>query len=53
VASASLRLLYSSTFMLCVFLMVAILTGGVLDSNRSEVESYCGFDLHFLYGHRW
>jgi hypothetical protein len=27
--------------------------GGVLDnsySNRSEVESYCGFDLHFLYG---
>jgi hypothetical protein len=19
-------------------------------SNRNEVESYCGFDLHFLYG---
>jgi hypothetical protein len=28
--------------------------GGVLDashSNRGEVESKCGFDLHFLYGH--
>jgi hypothetical protein len=27
--------------------------GGVADdgySNRDEVESYCGFDLHFLYG---
>jgi hypothetical protein len=30
--------------------------GGVFDyshSNRGEVESYCGFDLHFLYGQRW
>jgi hypothetical protein len=29
---------------------------GVLNgsnSNRSEVESYCGFDLHFLYGQGW
>jgi type IV secretory pathway TrbL component len=30
--------------------------GGVFDdgySNRGEVESYCGFDLHFLYGQGW
>jgi hypothetical protein len=30
--------------------------GGVLDatySNKSEVESQCGFDLHFLYGQEW
>jgi hypothetical protein len=30
--------------------------GGVLDtsySNRSEVESLCGFDLHFHYGQGW
>jgi hypothetical protein len=30
--------------------------GGVLDdsySNRSEVKSYCGFDLYFLYGQGW
>jgi hypothetical protein len=30
--------------------------GGVFDdshSNRSEVESWCGFDLHFLYGQGW
>jgi hypothetical protein len=22
-------------------------------SNRGEMESQCGFDLHFLYGQRW
>jgi hypothetical protein len=30
-----------------------IVVGGVFDdsySNRGEVESYCAFDLHFLYG---
>jgi hypothetical protein len=30
--------------------------GGVLDSsysNGSEMKSYHGFDLHFLYGQRW
>jgi hypothetical protein len=30
--------------------------GGVLDesySKRSEVESWCDFDLHFLYGQGW
>jgi hypothetical protein len=30
--------------------------GGVFDdkySNRGEVESYCGFDMHFLFGQRW
>jgi hypothetical protein len=30
--------------------------GDVFDdsySNRSEVEFYCGFDLHFLYGQGW
>jgi hypothetical protein len=30
--------------------------GDVLDgnhSNRSEIESYCGFDLHFFYGQGW
>jgi hypothetical protein len=30
--------------------------GGVLDANypnKSEVESQCGFDLHFLYGQGW
>jgi hypothetical protein len=29
---------------------------GVLDdrlSNRGEVESYCGSDLHFLFNQRW
>jgi hypothetical protein len=29
---------------------------GVFDdsySNRSEVETLCGFDLHFLYGQGW
>jgi hypothetical protein len=29
---------------------------GILDgshSNRSEVESYCGFDLHFIYAQEW
>jgi hypothetical protein len=32
------------------------IVGGVFDdgySNRDEVESYCGFDLHLLYGYRW
>jgi hypothetical protein len=32
------------------------IVGGVLDgsySNRSEVESYRGFDLHLLYGWEW
>jgi hypothetical protein len=30
--------------------------GGVLDasySKRGEMESRCGFDLHFLYGQGW
>jgi hypothetical protein len=30
--------------------------GGVFDnsySNRDKMESWCGFDLHFLYGQRW
>jgi hypothetical protein len=30
--------------------------GSILDddySNRSEVESWCGFDLHFFYGQGW
>jgi hypothetical protein len=30
--------------------------GGDFDdgnSNRSEEESYCGLDLHFLYGQGW
>jgi hypothetical protein len=30
-----------------------VVGGGVFDdsySNRSEVESQCGLDLHFLYG---
>jgi hypothetical protein len=30
--------------------------GGVLDgshSSKNEVESLCGFDLHFLYGQGW
>jgi hypothetical protein len=29
---------------------------GVFDdgySKRGEMESLCGFDLHFLYGQRW
>jgi hypothetical protein len=34
-------------------LATPIVVGGVFDdgySNRGEVESWCGFDLHFLYG---
>jgi hypothetical protein len=30
--------------------------GGVLDdsySNKSELEYYCGFDLHFFYSQGW
>jgi hypothetical protein len=30
--------------------------GDVFDdgySNKGEVESYCGFDLHFFYDQRW
>jgi hypothetical protein len=30
--------------------------GGLFDdgySNRSEMESLCGFDFHFLYGQGW
>jgi hypothetical protein len=29
------------------------IVGGVFDdsySNKGQVESWCGFDLHFLYG---
>jgi poly(3-hydroxybutyrate) depolymerase len=37
--------LTSSTF------VVGVLHGSY--SNRSEMESYCGFDLYFLYGQRW
>jgi hypothetical protein len=36
--------------------LTAFVGGGVLDesySNRSEVLSFCGFDLHFLYGQGW
>jgi hypothetical protein len=31
---------------LLTFVVVGVLDDGY--SNRSEVESYCGFDLHFL-----
>jgi hypothetical protein len=33
------------------FVVVGVLDDGY--SNRGEVESYCGFDLHFLYGQGW
>jgi hypothetical protein len=33
------------------FFVVGFLDGSY--SNKSEVEFWCGFDLHFLYGQGW
>jgi hypothetical protein len=59
VCQSSYTSLHSTSSVLGSFFPASLpifVVGGVLHasySKRNEVESYCGFDLHFLHGKGW